>query len=458
MNRDSFLPVLLALAAGLVCGAARADDGRKPNVVLIVADDLGFGDVGFHGNREIPTPHLDALAAAGTRFTNGYASSPLCGPTRAGLLTGRYQQRFGYELNPGGGGVRHGVGLPLTETTIAEAVRAAGYRTGLIGKWHLGSDPQFQPTARGFDEFYGFLGGAHAYQLPGARPDAQPILRDRRAVDEQEYLTDAIGREAVAFIDRHAGSAFLLVVAFNAVHIPLEAPARYRDRFPRITDPRHRTYAAMASAMDDNVGRILEALHRRQLDETTLVVFLSDNGGPPHENTSSNAPFSGAKGTLWEGGIRVPFVLRWTSRVPAGAVYHKPVISLDIAATVASAAGTRLSGPEPIDGVDLLPFVTGANRSSPHEQLTWRQGPQRAIRRGKYKLVQLAGQPLKLFDLAADHAEQHDLSSSEPEVVARLEQAYATWNNELIEPKWETIPLIPPGQSAAPVSEQVETQ
>lgn len=426
----------LPLVAGPQLPAAEA--ARKPSVVLIVADDLGYADVGFHGGKEIPTPNLDRLAAGGTRFTNGYVSCPVCSPTRAGLVTGRYQQRFGHEFNPGGNAIRTDFGLPLGEKTIAEALQAADYKTALIGKWHLGSTPDFHPQKRGYQEFYGFLGGAHPYQLPESRPDAAPILRGEEPVDEKEYLTDAIGREAVAFIERNAAVPFFLQVTFNAVHTPLEAPAKYQDRFSKIEDPKHRAYAGMLSALDDNVGRVLDELAKRELENDTLVFFISDNGGPPFANTSSNHPLTGSKGTVWEGGIRVPFVIRWPGHVPAGAVYEQPVISLDISATAAAAAGAKLGGQQPIDGVNLLPFITGQDKAAPHAELFWRFGPQWAVRQGNYKLVKTADSDKpQLFDLDRDISEKNDLATAETEIASKLKQSYDAWNGELAKPLWE---------------------
>lgn len=431
-----FSLTIAAAFAALAAPATRAaEPARKPNVVVIVADDLGYADVGFNGGKEIPTPNLDALAAAGTRFSNGYVSCPVCSPTRAGLVTGRYQQRFGHEFNPGAGGIRQDFGLPLTEKTVADAVKAAGYKTGLVGKWHLGSADGYQPTKRGFDEYFGFLGGAHPYFLD--EEGQAPILRENDQVKEDAYLTDAIGREAVAFIARHHAEPFYLQVTFNAVHTPLQAPQKYLDRFKSISDVRHQTYAAMLSALDDNVGLVLAKLHEEKLDGDTLVFFISDNGGPPTANTSNNHPFSGAKGSVWEGGIHIPFVLRWTGHVPAGAVYDKPVISLDLSATAAAVAGAKLGDGKPIDGVDLLPYVTGKVTDAPHAQLHWRFGPQWAIRQGNYKLLKLAdGQP-QLFDLSNDLGEKQDLASAQPDLVKELEAKHSAWSSELAEPLWQ---------------------
>lgn len=292
----SLFLVVLGTADALL-GAEKGSAGR-PNILLIVADDLGYGDVGAHGCRDIPTPHLDSIAASGVRCTSGYVSAPQCGPTRAGLLTGRYQQRFGHEYNrapPGGA-------MDLGETTLADRLKAAGYATGLVGKWHLGLDEKHHPLQRGFDEFFGFLGGANPYLPRGPAGVVPRILRGREPVAEKAYLTDAFAREAVAFIDRHRKEPFFLYLAFNAPHGPLQATEKYLKRFETIEDEKRRTYAAMVSAMDDAVGAVLAKLRETGLDERTLIVFISDNGGPTDVNASSNAPFRGVKGEVREGG------------------------------------------------------------------------------------------------------------------------------------------------------------
>ncbi|HVJ81339.1 MAG TPA: sulfatase-like hydrolase/transferase, partial [Planctomycetia bacterium] len=326
-------PRLVALVVTLF-GAVSANS-RPPNLLLIVADDLGYADVGFHGCKDIPTPHLDALAASGTRCSQGYVSGPYCSPTRAGLLTGRYQQRFGHDYNPAGAAQ----GLPPGATLLPQRLKEAGYSTGLVGKWHLGLAAERQPPRRGFDEFFGFLGGAHPY-LPER---AFALLRGATPVAEKEYLTDALAREAIAFVDKHKAKPFFLYLAFNAVHTPMEADQARLKRFASIADARRRTYAAMLSAADDAVGKVLAKVRDAGLEKETLVLFISDNGGPTMQGTtingSSNAPFRGSKRTTLEGGIRVPFALSWPGRIAAGKVYSEPVIQLDLTATMLAAAG-----------------------------------------------------------------------------------------------------------------------
>jgi arylsulfatase A-like enzyme len=423
---------------------------RKPNIILILADDMGYADFGLQGCADIPTPHIDSLGINGVRLTNGYISCPICAPTRAGLMSGRYQQRFGFETNPGPEAYAdEKFGLPRSEITLAERLKSVGYVTGMVGKWHLGYKPELQPTGRGFDEFFGFLSGASDY-LPDKRRGASrnPILRNSREVQEREYLTDAFGREAVAFIERHHDTPFFLYLAFNAVHAPLEASEKYVQRFAGIKDSRRRTFAAMLSAMDDNIGRVLEALHRQELDERTLIFFLSDNGGPTPQTTASNAPLRGTKGQVLEGGIRVPFLVQWKGHLPGGKVDHRPVIQLDIAPTVLAAAETGAppsAGVSPestaspaFDGVNLLPFLNGEKSGPPHDTLYWRFNDQQAIRRGDWKLVRTRPDPKpRLYNLANDIGEATDLADKEPAKAKELNNIWSEWNAQLMDPQWQ---------------------
>ncbi len=430
---------LLALAASALSAFSAAP--AKPNILLIVGDDMGYADVGFHGCKDIPTPNLDALAAAGVRFTNGYVTGPYCSPTRAGLLSGRYQTRFGHEFNPNGSS-----GLPLTETTVADRLKAAGYVTGLVGKWHLGAEPAMQPPRRGFDEFYGFLGGAHSYV------ESAGILRGSEPVKELDYTTDAFGREAVAFIERHKHEAWFLYLAFNAVHTPMQATDDRLAKFPGIADKQRRTYAAMMLAMDDNIGRVRKKVAEAGLEPNTFVVFISDNGGPTMPgvtvNGSRNDPLRGSKRTTLEGGIRVPFVIAWPGQVKPG-VYDRPVIQLDVTATALAVAGADVKPDWKLDGVNLLPFLSGAQAGAPHDALCWRFGQQLAIRVGDYKLVRYdsnvdtrtggRNQPVtaaRLYNLASDIGETRDLAAAQPDKAKELQEKWDTWNRLNVAPLW----------------------
>jgi arylsulfatase A-like enzyme len=433
-----------ALAALLLCPAAlfAADAKGKPNIVILLADDLGYADLGFQGCKDIPTPNLDALAKSGVRCTNGYVSGPYCSPTRAGLMTGRYQTRFGHEFNPGAG---EDIGLPLTETTMADRLKAAGYATGWVGKWHLGKAEKFRPHKRGFDETFGFLDGAHSY-FP--MMNAAPIFRDNKPVEEKEYLTDAFAREAVAFIDRHKKEPFFLYLAFNAVHTPMHATEDRLKQFTDIKDKQRHTYAAMTLGLEEACGKVLAKLRAEKLEENTLIFFFSDNGGPTMKgttiNASSNAPLRGSKRTTLEGGIRVPFVIAWKGKIPAGKVYEDMVIQLDILPTALAAAGVEAKPEWKLDGIDLLPFLTEGGRK-PHKTLFWRFGEQMAIRQGDWKLVRYdpvadggtgKATPAKLYNLAKDIGEANDLAAKEPEKVKELQAVWDKWNAEQATPLW----------------------
>ncbi len=472
----------------VLCGPALAAS-RPPNILLILADDLGYAELGCQGAKDIPTPHIDSLAHNGVRCTAGYVTASYCTPSRAGLLTGRNQTRFGHELNVvGRQNLEPAIGLPLSERTLADHLKARGYATGCIGKWHLGATGSFHPQRRGFDEFFGFLHEGHFYvpgppwtgvttwlrtnTLPpgsGQRltqgdiiftthlrnnepryDDHNPLLRGTQPVTEREYLTDALARESVDFIGRHRAEPFFLYLAFNAPHSPIQASPKYLDRFRHIEDIHRRLFAAMVSAMDDAVGSVLQKLREEKLEEQTLIVFLSDNGGPTAELTSSNAPFSGGKGSFFEGGLRVPFLVQWKGRLPAGQVFERPVSSLDLAPTfLAAARATPSSGGQPaveggrnLEGVNLLPLLT-SEESAPlsGRPLFWRMGQQSALRQGNWKLYRRGKEAWQLYDLAADPSEHSDRASEMPAVVESLAAAWQKWNQQNVSPLWG----LPPG-------------
>ncbi len=424
----------IALCAAISLWTPAAGAPTPPNILLIFIDDLGYGELGCQGNPEIPTPHIDSIARNGIRFTNGYVSAPVCFPSRAGLMTGRYQQRFGHEFNPGPPTTPDTqIGLPLEEKTLADHLKAAGYATGLFGKWHLGDKLPFHPMKRGFDEFYGFAAAAgHPYLDANA---GSPILRGYDRVTEMDHTTDAFGRETVAFIEKHRTAPWFAYLSFNAVHDPLETLPKYLDRFSAIENPKRRTFAGMLSAADDAVGAVLAKIREHHLEENTLIFFLSDNGGPTSQTTSRNTPLSGFKGMLLEGGIRVPFLAQWKGRIPADQTDDRPVISLDILPTALAAAGVPVPADAKAEGVNLLPFFTGETTDAPHKALFWRFGVQRAVRMGDWKLLD-QGNGAKLFNVAEDRSEKRDLSASEPDKLKQLETAYSVWNATNIEPKW----------------------
>jgi arylsulfatase A-like enzyme len=454
MKTRTFLLALAALGTpGIspwIAPAATAADAKKPNVLVIVADDLGYGELGIQGNPQIPTPNIDSIGKNGARFTSGYVSGPYCSPTRAGLLTGKYQQRFGHEFNPGPAqNTGEDVGLSLQEKTLGDRFKAAGYSTGWFGKSHLGNKPDFHPLKRGFDEFYGFLGGAHDYLDPKA--DTQnPILRGTEPVTTAEYTTEAFAREAVGFIEKHKADPWLVYLPFNAVHNPLQAPEKYLARFNDVQDPKRKAFSALLSALDDAVGSVLGKVRELGVEENTLVFFISDNGGPTRQTTSSNGPLRGFKAQTWEGGVRVPWLVQWKGKIPAGQTLDQPVIQLDILPTALAAVGAPASADWKLDGVNLLPLLTGTSKDAPHDALYWRFGQQIAIRKGDWKLVKAPddGTPLPaqggkastegaaLYNLAKDIGESTDLASQEPEKVKELAAAWDAWNAQLVEPKW----------------------
>jgi VCBS repeat-containing protein len=411
----------------------------SPNFVVLMADDLGYADVGFNGSREIPTPNIDSIAANGIRFVQGTSSHSYCSPTRAGFLTGRYQHRFGHVFNPKYAPDDPLYGLPLGEVFLSDVLTAAGYVNGLIGKWHLGAAPQFHPNERGFQEFFGFLGGGHNYFRSAdlGTPYTVPLLRNGTPLEEHPgYLTEAFSKEAVSFIERHAMVPFFLFVSYNAPHEPLQAPMEYERRYEHIDDPRRRTYAAMVSALDDGVGEVLAALRDNGLLESTLVVFLGDNGGVT-ANGAMNG-FRGKKSTLYEGGIRVPFALQWIGALPVGVRYEPQISSFDIFPTIAAAAGAPLPDDRTYDGVDLLPFLQAPGGEVPHKQLFWRHfeadSDSFAVREQRLKLISQPTGEIALYDLLSDPNESKNLAAENPEEVRRLRDDYALWNSEMTAP------------------------
>ena len=469
------MPLIATLLSALTAVSASA--AEQPNIVILFADDLGYGELSCQGNPEIPTPHIDSIAAGGVRFTSGYVAGPNCSPSRAGLLTGRTPTRFGYEFNPTGArNEEPGFGLPPDEITIAETLHDAGYTTGLIGKWHQGGGAKYHPFRHGFDEFFGFTHEGHYFvpppykgvttmlrrkTLPGGgkgrwigkkgliygthmgndEPDYDannPIVRGGQPVVETEFLTDAFTREAVDFIDRHDDKPFFLYLAYNAVHSPLQGADAYMKKFAHIEDIHRRIFAAMLANMDDSVGAVMEQLRKSGLEENTLVFFLSDNGGPTRELTSSNAPLRGEKGQMYEGAIRVPFMVQWKGKLPSGSVYGNPVSSMDIFATASEVAGAKMS--KQVEGVSLLPFITGKNKSRPHETLFWRQGGKTALRHGDWKLVRMGrrlnfGQAQwELYDLSKDISEATNLAETNPERVTQLRAIWEKMNSEMVDP------------------------
>lgn len=472
------LSISLAAGSAADAGAERSAAVSKPNLVLILADDLGYADVGFNGCTDIPTPSIDRIAAEGVRFTEAYVTGAVCGPSRAGLITGRYQDRFGCGNNPT---VNPAVpnGVPRSERMISELLGPAGYESKAVGKWHLGTFPGLHPRDRGFDEFYGFLTGGHDYFPENLTLEdlsevnkqwawyRTKLLDNGVRVSTTKYLTDELSDRAVEFIDRDradggsgddgagdGAAPFFLYLCYNAPHTPMQATDAYLARFEHIKNKRRRTYAAMVSAMDDGIGRVLDAIDRRGIADETIVVFLSDNGGATN-NASRNTPLRGFKSSEFEGGIRVPFAVRWPGVAPAGAVYEHPISSLDIAATIVAAAGpeaeAQVRETHPLDGVDLRPFLAGEAEGVPHESLFWRwhSRDHGVIRLGDMKLIERGekGGGDLLFDVEHDISERRNLIRLEVNDAGEtvrvgegwdrfgiLHEALGAWTAELIPP------------------------
>ena len=416
----------------------RSGNSEVPNFVLIVADDLGYGDLGIHGSLQIPTPNIDQIAKDGILFTNGYASSSVCAPSRAGLLTGKHQAGFGFNDNLANnqpGFDPDYLGLPITESTLANKLKSLGYATGLIGKWHLGVKPKFHPLKRGFDEFWGFLDGGHDYFL--AKPDGSgmetAIQCNYKNPDPLSYMTNDIGNECVDFVKRHKNHPFFLTAAFNAPHAPMQAMDEDLKLFSHIKDKLRQTYCAMVYRLDQNVGKIIKVLQEQGLERNTVIVFISDNGGPANSisNGSVNAPLRGQKTTLLEGGIRVPFFLKWPARINGGKKITDPVSTLDICPTFINAAGGTVSEKDHYTGIDIFPYLTNQTKKIPHQTMEWLYTASIAIRDGDWKLIRLPDRLPMLYHLSEDISEQNDVSILYPDRTKLMLKKLGTWEMHL---------------------------
>ena len=427
------------LIAVTVCMAFQASAKQdQPNLIVIMVDDMGYRDASCYGCVDFKTPNIDKLAESGLRLTEGYVSHPYCSPSRAGLMSGRYQQRFGHEHNPPYLEDNNEIGIDKATRLLPDLLKEHGYTTGLIGKWHLGAGEPFRPAMRGFSEFYGFLGGGHHYFKvdPKGKGYNSPLWRDHAPVaDKPTYLTDDLTAEAEAFIDRNKDKPFCLLLMYNAPHSPDHVTDAYMAKVKDIKHPGRRRYAALVQGIDAGVGRVRDKLEQAGLADDTLLVFLSDNGG--RRGPSDNRPLRGNKGWLHEGGIRVPFIISWPGTLPANKTYHQPIISLDLLPTLMAQAKVPL--PEGVDGVNLMPYLTGENKQPPHETLYWRVsgGEGYAIRHKQWKLVHDVGMPkAMLYNLAQDLGEDKDLSATHPEQYKQLSKMYQQWSATLEKPRW----------------------
>ncbi|WNH11919.1 sulfatase-like hydrolase/transferase [Thalassobellus suaedae] len=431
--------VQLLLAALLSTVVNKVFSQEKPNIIVILTDDQGWADVGFNGSTDIPTQNLDRLASQGVVFSNGYVTHPYCSPSRAGLLTGRYQARFGHDCNmPYNVENDTTVGTPLSEKMISEALKEQGYRTSAIGKWHVGDHPDLYPPAQGFDHWFGFPGGGMNY-WGKAKNDIQTIYRNGKAVPENElnYLTDDFTDEAIKFISKKEDKPFFMYLAYNAPHAPDHATKEYLEKTKHIEYAGRSIYAAMVNAVDTNVGRIDSTLVANNIKDNTIIVFLSDNGGRIEH--ADNKPYRGHKGMLFEGGIKVPFFMTWPKKIKENQHYQNIVSSLDLFPTFLNAAGAKAKKEKQLDGVDLLPYITNKVKSAPHDELFWRSSGnfEYAVRKGDYKLYKSAYKnKTLLFNLKKDSLERYDISDGNSKIIANLEAAYKKWDAKNIDPNW----------------------
>ena len=442
----------IALVA-LMIASCGSPPSRPPNAICIVVDDLGYADLGYQGSPDVISPNIDAIARNGVRMNAGYVTSPQCSPSRAGLLTGRYPNRYGFEYNFMGYWDK---GLDPAERTIADLLGDAGYATGMVGKWHLGKTESMRPESRGFAEAVWHPNGG-IYQPDPVTGTLPGFLRGSEPAELHGYSTDALTDEAISFIERHRSEPFFLYLAYVAPHWPMQAKPTDLARFDHVEDLQRRTFLAMMESLDDNIGRLMQALRDADLEEQTLVIFLSDNGGATGSararpdapfahgvNTSRNDPFRGDKRDLLEGGIRIPFLIQWKGHLPAGLAYDAPISSIDVLPTLLAAAGVAAPA-WPIDGVDLLPYLRDERSGSPHDALFWRfdflpsgsAEPRRwAIRKGDWKLVKNAREALALYDLRDDPGESRNRAEGEPQRVAAMRAQWQEWNAELKPPAW----------------------
>ncbi len=486
----AFLLLLTGISAFNTKHEETVQNNKRPNVIVILTDDLGYSDLSSYGGKT-PTPHIDALGKEGVRFTQAYSSAPICSPSRAGVVTGRYQQRFGAEFLVGsfsalaqlspdslaktkkafeklGAQLEEGIdytqyntirqGLPLSEETIAELFKKNGYKTGIVGKWHLGEHEEFLPEERGFETSYGFLGGQTIYASENdpkiiskrktplvdrgdwtKRSGAGQIRNGKTIVEEKEYLTFRLADEAEKYIEQNKNNPFLLYLPFNAPHTPFQAPKSYYDKFKHEPDSAKRIYAAMISALDDAVGRVTAKLKQLNLDQNTIIVFSSDNGGATYTKAVSNAPLRGGKLSHFEGGYSVPFFIKYPAAIKPGQTVHTPISNLDILPTVAAAAGIKSN--VKYDGVDLIPYLNNASAGKkPHEVLFWRNGYSKAVRKGDWKLyINERNNKTLLFDLSKDRSEKLDYSAAKPEKVKELKDALDKWEKEVGKPSWPNL-------------------
>ncbi|WP_078086085.1 sulfatase-like hydrolase/transferase [Microbulbifer mangrovi] len=445
---------LLSLVSGSAL-AATAEKIEKPNIVVILADDLGYADVGFNGSKDIVTPNLDKLANQGMMFSEAYTAHPFCGPSRAALMTGRYPHKIGSQFNlPVRGSF---LGVPTEEKFVSKMLQESGYFTGAVGKWHLGEAPEFHPNRRGFDEFYGFLGGGHNYfpeqykkvyerQVANGVTNfdhyIMPLEHNGKEVDENEYITDALSREGANFVRKavDTGKPFFLYLAYNAPHVPLQAKQEDMDEFPDIKDKKRKTYAGMVYAMDRGVGKLVDTLEETGQLDNTLIVFFSDNGGKLQFG-ANNYPLKEGKGSVYEGGFRTPMVMHWPKQLKAGSKFEHPVKALDLFPTFAGLAGAELEQESRLDGKNIFPFLQSGD--APHKDelifaLRHRGSySDAAVRRNEWKAVKVGeGVPWRLFNIEKDKGEEENLADKHPVMLRDMVREMEKWSWDNQQPRW----------------------
>jgi arylsulfatase A-like enzyme len=430
----------------IVCVTISCYSQKKPNIIFLFSDDAGYADFGFQGSTVMKTPNLDKLSKEGVKFTQGYATDATCGPSRAGLITGKYQQKFGYqEINVPGYMSKNSkylgddMGLPLNQKTIADYLKNLGYKSAVYGKWHLGNADRFHPLKRGFDEFYGFRGGARSYfgyeNFNGVHHDNKMERNFGNFEEPKRYATDVFADEAITFIEKNKNNPFFIYLAFNAVHTPMEATEEDLAKFPNLIGKR-KEVAAMTLALDRACGRVLDKLKELGLDDNTIIVFSNDNGGPTDKNASLNLPLSGTKSNHLEGGLRVPYLIKWPKKLIAGQVYNHPVSTFDLLPTFYAAAGGDVKDLEDVDGVNLIPFIDGSVNARPHKYLFWKKEARAVCRDNDWKLIRFADRPAELYDLSKDITEQNNLAIREPERVKEMFKKLFEWELTQDRPLW----------------------
>lgn len=428
----SLLAFTLIVCFIISCGFKKDTPNAKPNIIVILIDDAGYADFGFMGSKDLQTPNLDKLAAQSIRFSDAHVTASVCSPSRAGLLTGKYQQRFGYECNEGEGYT----GMDTVQTIIPKLLQQQGYNTAAFGKWHLGFEVSQHPLQKGFQYYYGFLAGGRSYFYKPEKDDRKgsrnALLENRQQIKFDGYLTDVLGDKAVDYIRKNNDHPFFMYWAPNAVHTPMEASEADMKKFAG--HPRQKL-AAMTFSLDRAIGKMIDELKQQGLFDNTLIFFLSDNGGA-HNNQSSNLPLKGFKGNKYEAGHRIPFLVSWPKKFKGGTDFNGLTSSLDIFPTALEAAGVQMNTSLGLDGVSLLPFLTVEKNKSPHEQLVWRKDAEAAIRLNQYKLIRVKGLGERLYDLNQDPGETNDLQLQQPQLFSSMKQQLLTWEKDKMKPIW----------------------